>query len=319
MTNKKSDLNEYLNSLDIDLEIKEIVKIVSSTCFKISETIRESSINNLIGKTGEINIQGEQVEKLDEFANNLIINNLSKTGNVFAMGSEEVESIISPKPHNPNAEYIVVFDPLDGSSNIDVAVTIGTIFSIYKKVNSDINDEVNLLQKGENIILAGYVVYGSSTVMCISEKTNTSMFSFEKDGTEILTHKNIKHGNSKVYSVNESNWNKFTENDKRWISKLKSGDIGKYTSRYVGSLVADFHRNLLKGGIFAYPADPTTGIGRLRLIYECNPLSFIAENTNGDATDGKNKILDIAPENLHQRIGFYIGNIEQMNILKVFK
>ena len=318
MTNNKSDLNEYLIGLDIDNKIKEIVKILSSTCFTISETIRESSINNLIGKTGEINIQGEQVEKLDEFANNLLISNLSKTGNVFAMGSEEIESIISPISNNNDAEYIVVFDPLDGSSNIDVSVTIGTIFSIYKKVNSDKNDEANLLQKGKNIILAGYTVYGPSTVMCISEKTNTSMFSFDKDGVEILTHKNIKHGNSKIYSVNESNWNKFTEKDKRWISKLKSGDIGKYTSRYVGSLVADFHRNLLKGGIFAYPADPITGIGRLRLIYECNPLSFIAQNTNGDATDGKNKILDIAPVNLHQRVGLYIGNIEEMNILKDF-
>ena len=316
MTNKKSDLNEYLNSIGIDDEIKKIVKVLSSTCFEISQAIRESGKNNLIGKTGEINIQGEHVEKLDEFANNLLISNLSKTGNVFAMGSEENETIISVKTNNQDAKYIVVFDPLDWSSNIDVAVTIGTIFAIYKKVNSDQTDKANLLQKGKNIILAGYAVYGSSTVMCLSKKSNTSMFSFDNNGLEILTNENINHGNSKVYSVNESNWNKFTDKDKRWISKLKSADLGKYTSRYVGSLVADFHRNLLKGGVFAYPADPTTGIGRLRLIYECNPLAFIAQNTEGNATDGNEKILDLQPLDLHQRVGLYIGNNEEIEIYK---
>ena len=152
--------------------------------------------------------------------------------------------------------------------------------------------------------------------MCLSKKSNTSMFSFDNNGLEILTNENINHGNSKVYSVNESNWNKFTDKDKRWISRLKSGDLGKYTSRYVGSLVADFHRNLLKGGVFAYPADPTTGIGRLRLIYECNPLAFIAQNTEGNATDGNEKILDIQPFDLHQRVGLYIGNSEEIDIYK---
>ncbi|MDG2101174.1 MAG: fructose-1,6-bisphosphatase [Dehalococcoidia bacterium] len=316
MTNKKSDLNEYLNSIGIDDEIKKIVKVLSSTCYEISQAIRESGKNNLIGKTGEINIQGEHVEKLDEFANNLLVSNLSKTGNVFAMGSEENETIISVKTNNQEAKYIVVFDPLDGSSNIDVAVTIGTIFAIYKKVNSDETDKANLLQKGKNIILAGYTVYGSSTVMCLSKKSNTSMFSFDNNGLEILTNEHINHGNSKVYSVNESNWNKFTDKDKRWISKLKSGDLGKYTSRYVGSLVADFHRNLLKGGVFAYPVDSTTGIGRLRLIYECNPLAFIAQNTQGNATDGNEKILDIQPLDLHQRVGLYIGNNKEIEIYK---
>ena len=142
------------------------------------------------------------------------------------------------------------------------------------------------------------------------------MFSFDKNGKALVTNEKIIHGNSKVYSVNESNWNKFTDKDKRWIESLRSGENGKYTARYVGSLVADFHRNLLKGGVFAYPADPKTGQGRLRLIYECNPLSFIAENTGGDANDGENKILNLAPNDLHQRVGFYIGSKEEIDIRK---
>ena len=316
MVNNNQDLSEYLNNLDIESDLKKIISVISSTCYEISEEIRLSNINNLVGKTGEINVQGEQVEKLDELANNLLIKNLSETGKVFLMGSEEIESVIIPHPNNKNAEFIVVFDPLDGSSNIDVSVTIGTIFAIYKRVNSDQNDDSNLLQEGNKAIAAGYTVYGSSTVMCISTKEDTSMFSFDKKGDPTITNPKIIHGESKVYSVNESNWNKFTEKDKRWITSLKSGENGQYTARYVGSLVADFHRNLLKGGIFSYPADPKTGIGRLRLIYECNPLSFIANNTNGYASDGEKSILDIKPENLHQRVGFYIGNNTEMSIYK---
>ena len=316
MVNNNQDLSEYLNNLDIESDLKKIISVISSTCYEISEEIRLSNINNLVGKTGEINVQGEQVEKLDELANNLLIKNLSETGKVFLMGSEEIESVIIPNPNNKNAEFIVVFDPLDGSSNIDVSVTIGTIFAIYKRVNSDQNDDSNLLQEGNKAIAAGYTVYGSSTVMCISTKEDTSMFSFDKKGLPTITKPKIIHGESKVYSVNESNWNKFTEKDKRWITSLKSGENGQYTARYVGSLVADFHRNLLKGGIFSYPADPKTGIGRLRLIYECNPLSFIAKNTNGYASDGEKSILEIKPENLHQRVGFYIGNNIEMSIYK---
>ena len=316
MVNNNQDLSEYLNNLDIESDLKKIISVISSTCYEISEEIRLSNINNLVGKTGEINVQGEQVEKLDELANNLLIKNLSETGKVFLMGSEEIESVIIPNPNNKNAEFIVVFDPLDGSSNIDVSVTIGTIFAIYKRVNSDQNDDSNLLQEGNKAIAAGYTVYGSSTVMCISTKEDTSMFSFDKKGLPTITNPKIIHGESKVYSVNESNWNKFTEKEKRWITSLKSGENGQYTARYVGSLVADFHRNLLKGGIFSYPADPETGIGRLRLIYECNPLSFIANNTKGYASDGVKSILDIKPENLHQRVGFYIGNNTEMSIYK---
>ena len=159
MVNKNQDLSEYLNNLDIESDLKKIISVISSTCYEISEEIRLSNINNLVGKTGEINVQGEQVEKLDELANNLLIKNLSETGKVFLMGSEEKESVIIPHPNNKNAEFIVVFDPLDGSSNIDVSVTIGTIFAIYKRVNSDQNDDSNLLQERNKAIAAGYTVY----------------------------------------------------------------------------------------------------------------------------------------------------------------
>ena len=191
MVNNNQDLSEYLNNLDIESDLKKIISVISSTCYEISEEIRLSNINNLVGKTGEINVQGEQVEKLDELANNLLIKNLSETGKVFLMGSEEIESVIIPNPNNKNAEFIVVFDPLDGSSNIDVSVTIGTIFAIYKRVNSDQNDDSNLLQEGNKAIAAGYTVYGSSTVMCISTKEDTSMFSFDKKGLPTITNPKI--------------------------------------------------------------------------------------------------------------------------------
>jgi fructose-1,6-bisphosphatase I len=314
MTYKNEDLDIYLGNQKIKDDLSKLIRCISDTCFEISKTISSSAINNLLGKTGEINVQGEQVEKLDDFANNLLIEKLSASGQVFLMGSEEIESVIIPNPNNPDAEYVVVFDPLDGSSNIDVSVTIGTIFAVYKKINNDQNDVENLLQKGEHAIIAGYTVYGSSTVMCISSPKDTSFFSFDKNGVALKTHSKILHGTSKVYSVNESNWNIFTEKDKDWIKNLKSGNVGKYTARYVGSLVADFHRNLIKGGVFSYPANPKTGAGRLRLIYECNPLAFIAENTNGDANDGERKILKIKPSGLHQRIGFYVGSKDEIKI-----
>jgi len=316
MTKKTEDLDWYLENQQFNNNLRILIQSISDTCFEISKTISSSGINNLLGKTGEINVQGEQVEKLDEFANSLIIEKLSKSRQVFLMGSEEIESSIVPEPNNPEAEYVVVFDPLDGSSNIDVSVTIGTIFAIYRKINNNQDDVENLLQKGENAIVAGYTVYGSSTVMCISTPKDTSLFSFDKNGNALKTHSKISHGSSKVYSVNESNWNIFTEKDKNWINNLKSGNVGKYTARYVGSLVADFHRNLIKGGIFSYPSNPKTGEGRLRLIYECNPLAFIAQNTNGDANDGETKILKIKPTDLHQRIGFYIGSIDEIEIRK---
>ncbi len=312
MTNNNQNLSSYLEEQKFDQDLSIVLKTIAETCFEISKTVRSSGIKKLLGKTGEINVQGEEVEKLDIFANNLLIENLSKTGKVFLMGSEEIESAIIPNHNEESSKYVVVFDPLDGSSNIDVSITIGTIFAVYKKLNNDQNDLENLLQKGENAIIAGYTVYGSSTVMCLSSPKDTSMFSFDENGTAIRTHKSISHGNSKVYAVNESNWNKFSEKDKNWINKLKSGDEGKYTARYVGSLVADFHRNLIKGGIFAYPS--VDGNGRLRLIYECNPLSFIAKNTSGDASDGINKILQIKPSDLHQRVGFYVGSKKELEI-----
>tara|TARA_Y100000817_G_C16847070_1_gene540489 strand:- start:1164 stop:2120 length:957 start_codon:yes stop_codon:yes gene_type:complete len=311
---KNITLAQHLDNLKIDSDLKSIINIISKTCYEISEVVRVSKINSLVGKTGKINVQGEQVEKLDQFSNDLLMKNLSDSGKVFLMGSEEIESVIIPSPNNQEAEYVVVFDPLDGSSNIDVSVTIGTIFGIYKKINNDQNDESNLLQKGKDAIVAGYTVYGSSSDMCVSMSEDTSIFSFDENGIPFLTIKNISYGNEKIYSINESKWNNFSDKDKRWLKSLKSGANGNYTSRYVGSLVADFHRNLIKGGIFSYPADSKTGLGKLRLIYECNPLSLIAKNANGFASDGEKNILNIKPDNLHQRVGFYVGNNAEMHI-----
>jgi fructose-1,6-bisphosphatase I len=233
------------------------------------------------------------------------------------MASEEDEGIIPIPDKYPKGKYMVAFDPLDGSSNIDVNVTIGTIFGIYRRV-SPVGEACNLdfLQPGRNLVAAGYVVYGSSTMLVYTTGRGVNGFTLDPSvGEFILSHPDImipKAG--KIYSANEGNWNKWDEPTRRYITDLRDCPDRTYSARYIGSLVADFHRNLLKGGVFLYPQDKKNPKGKLRLLYEAIPLSFIINQAGGKAVDGEQDILDIVPESVHQRIPLIIGSETEVDL-----
>lgn len=283
----------------------------------IQSQVRRAGLIDILGSVGETNIQGEVQQKLDVYANEMLINCFSRRESVGVIASEENEHPIVLRHNSPDAQYAIVFDPLDGSSNIDVAVTIGTTFSIFRRPeNADENDPLQwILQPGRKQIAAGYVVYGSSTVMVYSVGNGVHAFTLDPSiGTYILTHENIripKQGD--YYSINEAYSDEFTKPYVDYIKRLKSGGLGKfYSSRFVGSLVADFHRTLLRGGIFLYPATNNYQEGRLRLLYEANPVAFLAEHAGGKASDGTRAILDVQPTELHQRTPLIIGGTVEM-------
>ncbi len=268
---------------------------------------------NVLGLTGKVNVQGEEVQKLDEYANEIFIKIVGESGNICAITSEENDTpvIISPKHAG---KYIFMMDPLDGSSNIDVNVSIGTIFSIYRKQSpgAEVTD-ADLLQKGRDQVAAGYVVYGSSTMFVYSSGNGVHGFTLDPGlGEFFLSHPNLKipkTGNT--YSVNEGNWETWEEPQKKLILYLKEEDEATqrpYKLRYIGSLVADFHRTLIKGGFFMYPKDKKSPNGKLRFAFEASPLAFIIENAGGKASTGKTQILDITPSDIHQRVPLYIGS-----------
>ena len=262
----------------------------------------------------QVNIHGESVKKLDIFANNCLIDILSAHGRFSYIGSEEEDDIITINS-SKDPSYAIFFDPLDGSSNIDVNVSVGTIFSIYQSDSSlgDIN-----LQPGSKQVAAGYVIYGSSVMLVYT--TGHGVFGFTYDpniGEFLLSHDHIRIPDSpKYYSVNESLYPHFTPNVQAAIDSFKLSQTESLSSRYVGSLVADFHRNLLKGGVFAYPALPTHPQGKLRLMYEANPLAFICEQAGGSASNGSKPILSILPANVHDKTPLFIGNTPLVNRFK---
>ena len=265
-----------------------------------------------MGATGETNVQGELVQRLDQASSDIFVETLSSSGHVAAIGCEEIEKPVIVEGEVADG-YIVLMDPLDGSSNIDVAVSIGSIFGIWKKNPGETVGEDSLLKPGNEQVAAVYVVYGSSTVLVLATKTNVCGFTLDVGTGEFsVTHPNIMIPEvCPYYSTNEGNNKDLDESTKTAIANLRE----KYSQRYVGSLVADFHRNLLKGGIFAYPADLNRKDGRLRLMYEANPLGFVAEQAGGAASTGYHRILDIIPEQLHQRTPLILGNkdvVEEM-------
>jgi fructose-1,6-bisphosphatase I len=282
----------------------------------ISREVNKAGLVDILGATGD---QEEQVQKLDVFANRVIIERMRHVGQLCCMGSEEVADLIEIPPQFPKGNYILLFDPLDGSSNIDVNVSIGTIFGIYKKSSSDTEPDSLLsevLQPGSKLVAAGYFIYGSSTVMVYTTGNGVHGFTlYPSIGEFLLSHPNIRiPEKGKIYSVNEGNdryWDKKTKAMVEYF-KTKDKETGRpYTSRYVGSLVADFHRNLLKGGIFMYPADlkdPKKPTGKLRLMVEANPLAMVADQAGGYASDGQGSVLEIQPQELHQRIPLSIGS-----------
>ena len=285
--------------------LNAIVQAIADGADQIEEKVRAATLADIIGTSGELNVQGEIVQYLDTAASDTFVDVLSKSGRVAAIGSEEIEETVIVGD-SPQHNFIVQMDPLDGSSNIDVAVSIGSIFGIWLREDGEATTDDLLLKPGSQQIAAAYVVYGSSTVMVVAVENSVQGFTLDPEARQfILTHPDLRIPEKcSVYSANEGNFNKLDVATQKAVIELR----GKYSLRYVGSLVADFHRNLLKGGIFLYPGDPKSPEGKLRLQYEANPLGFIAEQAGGAAYSDKQRIMDIQPEHPHERTPLIIGN-----------
>ena len=285
--------------------LNAIVQAIADGADQIEEKVRAATLADIIGTSGELNVQGEIVQYLDTAASDTFVDVLSKSGRVAAIGSEEIEETVIVGD-SPQHNFIVQMDPLDGSSNIDVAVSIGSIFGIWLREDGEAATDDLLLKPGSQQVAAAYVVYGSSTVMVVAVENSVQGFTLDPEDRQfILTHPDLRIPEKcSVYSANEGNFNKLDVATQKAVIELRE----KYSLRYVGSLVADFHRNLLKGGIFLYPGDPKSPAGKLRLQYEANPLGFIAEQAGGAAYSDKQRIMDIQPEHPHQRTPLIIGN-----------
>lgn len=294
----------------------------------IDREVSKAGLLDVLGVTGEVNVQGEIVQKLDDFANHVIIRRMERAGVLCAMVSEENADFIPIPRQYPIGDYILIFDPLDGSANIDANVSIGTIFSIYRRTSFDqqavsIGD---LLQKGSMQVAAGYIIYGSSTMMVYTAGSGVHGFTLDPSvGEFLLSHPDIKiPERGRIYSVNEGYYSYWDEPTRNIVNYFKSNDSATgrpYSSRYIGSLVSDFHRNLIYGGIFMYPADSRDlrkPSGKLRLMCEAAPMAMIAEQAGGLATDGIRRILDIEPEELHQRVPLFIGSKEDVEVVLKF-
>lgn len=273
----------------------------------ISREVNKAGLVNILGKTGDTNVQGEEVQKLDDFANSTIVNTMEHGGHLAGMASEEIESVIEIPKRFPQGKYLLLFDPLDGSSNIDVNISVGTIFSIIRRTDGDGVKEKDFLRPGTEQVCSGYIIYGSSTMLVYTTGHGVHGFTLDPSvGEFLLSHENIQiPERGKIYSINEGNSRHWLPGTLEYVKKVKEEGM---TARYVGSLVADFHRNLLKGGIFLYPADRKSKKGKLRLLYEANPLGFIAEQAGGKASTGDTRIMEVVPRELHQRTSLIIGS-----------
>ena len=327
---KLTTLNEFIMKKQADFpgasgELSRLLNDIAVAAKIVTRDVRRAGlVDNILGAQGEVNVQGEQQQKLDVVADNQFIKMFEMGGEVCGIGSEENDNYMAFKSEtSKNGKYVVLFDPLDGSSNIDVNVSIGTIFSIYHRV-SPIGTEATLedmLQPGEKQVAAGYVLYGSSTMLVYTTGNGVNGFTLDPTiGEFCLSHANMKTPETgRIYSMNEGNiavchpgYRKYTE-----YCQEEDAPTGRpYSGRYIGSLVADFHRNLIKGGIYFYPTTPAAPKGRLRLLYECNPLAFVIEQAGGLATDGTQRILSIKPTELHQRCGFIIGSKQMVEKLQ---
>lgn len=287
-------------------ELSQLLRDIALASKVVNREVNKAGLIDIMGAIGSVNTGGDQQQKLDVLANIRFTRALMKGGEVCALVSEEAESFVDL---NNEGKYVIAIDPLDGSSNIDVNVSIGTIFSIYRRkslVGTPIQEE-DILQKGTDQVAAGYILYGSSTMLVYTTGHGVNGFTYEPSlGEYFLSHPDMQiPEDGKIYSVNEGSANSFSQSVKDYLQYCKDN---KYTGRYIGSLVADFHRNLLKGGIYIYPATEKDPNGKLRLMYECNALAFIAEQAGGKATDGRNRIMEIEPTQLHQRTPFYVGS-----------
>jgi len=285
--------------------LEAVIMAIAEGARRIQQQVQQAALTDALGVTGEVNVQGEIVQRLDTASSDTFVETLSQSGHVAAIGCEEIENPVIVEGEVADG-YIVLMDPLDGSSNIDVAVSIGSIFGIWKRRPGETVNDDSLLRPGNEQVAAAYVVYGSSTVLVLATEDNVCGFTLDTEsGTFAVTHPDIKiPADCPYYSTNEGNNKVLDKPTQRAIGLLRD----KYSQRYVGSLVADFHRNLLKGGIFAYPADTNRKDGRLRLMYEANPLGYVVEQAGGAASTGYVRILDIIPKELHQRTPLILGN-----------
>lgn len=297
-------------------ELSQLFGAIRLAAKVVNREINKAGLVDITGASGLENVQGEQQQKLDVYANEKFKAALLARRLVAGMASEEEDDFIAfNEDHSEGGKYVVLIDPLDGSSNIDVNVSIGAIFSIYKRV-SPLDGPVQLedfLQPGNRQVAAGYIIFGSSTMMVYTTGNGVHGFTFDPSiGVFYLSHENIRIPEEGfIYSVNEGNYVKFPQGVKKYIKYCQEMDPEThrpYTSRYIGSLVADFHRNLLKGGIYMYPSYANAPTGKLRLLYECNPLAWLVEQAGGKASDGARRILDLQPTELHQRTPYYIGS-----------
>lgn len=293
--------------------LSDVIGAIARGALAVEEGTRRAALAGVLGYTDEINVQGEIVARLDTLGTETFVNVLRDSGVVAALACEELEEIvhISDDASHP---FLAVFDPVDGSSNIDVAVTIGSIFGIYRRTDDSPVTEQTLLRPGREQIAATYVIYGSSTVLVVAISGEVHGFTLDPGSREfILTHENLRIPDAcPYYSVNEGNASKWEDGMARAVAELRE----QYGLRYVGSLVADFHRDLLKGGIFLYPGDKKSPNGKLRLSYEANPLSFVAEQAGGAGSTGTERILDLQPEALHQRTPLVIGNADAVTAVE---
>lgn len=306
-------------------ELSDLLHDLSLAAKVISLEVNKAGLVDIIGFTGEENVHGEKVKKLDVFANDMMIKAMDHGGHLCVMASEEEEDIIHIPPEFYLGKYVLLFDPLDGSSNIDANVSIGTIFSIYRRVSPEGGPGTmeDCLQSGIKQVAAGYIIYGSSTIFVYTAGNGVHGFTLDPSfGEFILSHPDIKTPKkSKIYSINEGNYLYWHPGLKKYIKWLQDEDKTTdrpYSSRYIGSMVSDIHRNLLYGGIYMYPADSRNPNGKLRLMYECNPMAFIVEQAGGRATNGKQRMLEIEPTSLHQRIPIFIGSEEDVLLVEKF-
>jgi fructose-1,6-bisphosphatase I len=290
----------------------------------VTSQVRRAGLANVLGYTGEVNVQGERVMKLDELANETLITTLARRGHCAAVASEELDDV-HLITNDPKARYVVMFDPLDGSSNIDVNISIGTIFGVMRREEGRDVGASDFLKPGRELAAAGYVIYGSSTMLVLSTGRERGVHGFTYDptvGEFFLSHEDIRiPEKGATYSINEGNHARWSEPVRRWNAwmKAENADEGRpYGGRYVGTLVADAHRTLLKGGIFAYPADSKSPDGKLRLLYEANPFAFLFEAAGGAATNGTDRILDLVPTSLHARTALVLGSIRDVETFSEF-
>ena len=306
-------------------ELSRLLNAIRLASKAVNHEVNKAGLVDIIGATNQINHSDETQQKLDVFANHAFKRALINRDIVCGFASEEEENFISISSTNSNNNnnYVVLVDPLDGSSNIDTNVSVGTIFSIYRRLSSNTNavSVSDFLQKGIQQVAAGYVLYGTSTMLVYTTGHGVNGFTLNPAlGTFYLSHPNLKFPKSgNIYSINEGNYVHFPDGIKKYIKYCQENIDGRpYTSRYIGSLVSDFHRNLIKGGIYLYPPTSQHSNGKLRLLYECNPIAFLAEQAGGSASNGTKRVMEVEPKELHQRTPFYCGNIGMVQRIESF-